>query len=113
MKHNITINVHADDNIKILGDGDQMVQLIMILCDNALKYSPENGTVSIGANKLDDGGVLVTVSDQGKGIPEEDIPFIWERFYKVENRIAAVFLEPVWGLLLPKKLFVSTAPVPR
>ena len=44
MKHNITINVHADDNIKILGDGDQMVQLIMILCDNALKYSPENGT---------------------------------------------------------------------
>jgi len=62
-----------------------MVQLIMILCDNALKYSPENGTVSVGANKLDDGSVLVTVSDQGKGIPEEDIPFIWERFYKVEK----------------------------
>ena len=85
VKNNVTINVHADDNIKILGDGDQMVQLIMILCDNALKYSPENGTVSIGANKLDDGSVLVTVSDQGKGIPEEDIPFIWERFYKVEK----------------------------
>lgn len=85
VKNNVTISVHADDNIKILGDGDQMVQLIMILCDNALKYSPENGTVSIGANKLDDGSVLVTVSDQGKGIPEEDIPFIWERFYKVEK----------------------------
>ena len=70
VKHNITINVHADDNIKILGDGDQMVQLIMILCDNALKYS-------------------------------------------LKNRIAAVFREPAWGLLLPKKLFVSTAPVPR
>ena len=61
VKNNVTINVHA------------------------LKYSPENGTVAVGANKLDDGSVLVTVSDQGKGIPEEDIPFIWERFYKVEK----------------------------
>lgn len=85
VKRNVVFNVHADDSIKILGDGDQMVQLIMILGDNALKYSPENGTVSIGANKLEDGSVLLTVQDQGKGIPEADIPFIWERFYKVEK----------------------------
>lgn len=85
LQSNVTINVHADDTIKILGDGDQMVQLIMILCDNALKYSPENGTVSIDANKLEDGSVLLSVTDQGKGIPQEDIPFIWERFYKVEK----------------------------
>ena len=85
VKNNVTFNVHADDTIKILGDGDQMVQLIMILCDNALKYSPKNGTVSVGANKLEDGSVLLTVADQGKGIPEEDIPFIWERFYKVDK----------------------------
>lgn len=85
VKRNIRFNIHADDTIKIMGDGDQMVQLIMILCDNALKYSPENGTVSLGANKLADGSVLVTVTDQGKGIPAEDIPFIWERFYKVEK----------------------------
>lgn len=85
VKNNVKFNIHADDTIKIWGDGDQMVQLIMILCDNALKYSPENGTVSVGANKLEDGSVLVTVADQGKGIPEEDIPFIWERFYKVEK----------------------------
>lgn len=62
-----------------------MVQLIMILGDNALKYSPENGIVSLDANKLEDGSVLVSVKDQGKGIPTEDIPFIWERFYKVEK----------------------------
>ena len=69
----------------ILGNGDQMVQLILILCDNALKYSPKNGTVSVCANKVSDGSVLVTVSDQGEGIPAEEIPFIWERFYKVEK----------------------------
>ena len=85
VKHKVIFNVHADESIKILGDGDQMVQLIMILGDNALKYSPENGTVSIGAKKLADGSVLLSVSDQGKGIPEVDIPFIWERFYKVEK----------------------------
>ena len=85
VKHKVIFNVHADESIKILGDGDQMVQLIMILGDNALKYSPENGTVSIGAKKLVNGSVLLSVSDQGKGIPEADIPFIWERFYKVEK----------------------------
>lgn len=84
-KQNIKFNVHADESIKILGNGDQMVQLILILSDNALKYSPENGTVSLGARRLDDGSVLLTVSDQGPGIPEEDIPFIWERFYKVDK----------------------------
>ena len=85
VKHNVKIDVKADEDIRILGNGDQMVQLILILCDNALKYSPKNGTVSVCANKVSDGSVLVTVSDQGEGIPAEEIPFIWERFYKVEK----------------------------
>lgn len=85
IEYKVKLCVHADDTIKILGNGDQMVQLIIILCDNALKYSPENGTVSIGACRLEDGSVLLTVTDQGKGIPEDEIPFIWERFYKVEK----------------------------
>ncbi len=83
--NNIKFSVQVDENIRILGNGDQMVQLVMILADNALKYSPENGTVSLGAKKLEDGSVMLTVSDEGPGIPEEDIPFIWERFYKVDK----------------------------
>ncbi len=83
--NNIKFSVHVNENIKILGNGDQMMQLVMILADNALKYSPENGTVSLGAKKLEDGSVMLTVSDEGPGIPEEDIPFIWERFYKVDK----------------------------
>lgn len=85
VKHNITFNVHADESIHVLGNGDQLVQLVLILSDNALKYSPENGTVSLGAKKLEDGSVLFTVADEGPGIPQEDIPFIWERFYKVDK----------------------------
>jgi signal transduction histidine kinase len=83
-KH-VEFSIDADENIKILGNGDQMVQLILILSDNALKYSPENSIISLGAKKLEDGSVLFTVKDQGPGIPEEDIPFIWERFYKVDK----------------------------
>jgi signal transduction histidine kinase len=83
-KH-VEFSVDADENIKILGDGDQMVQLILILSDNALKYSPENSIIFLSAKKLEDGSVLLCVRDQGPGIPEEDIPFIWERFYKVDK----------------------------
>ena len=83
-KH-VEFSVNADENIKILGNGDQMVQLILILSDNALKYSPENSIISLSAKKLEDGSVLLRVEDQGPGIPEEDIPFIWERFYKVDK----------------------------
>lgn len=83
-KH-VKFSIDADENIKILGNGDQMVQLILILSDNALKYSPENGIVSLGAKKLEDGSVLFTVKDEGPGIPPDDIPFIWERFYKVDK----------------------------
>ena len=62
-----------------------MVQLVLILSDNALKYSPENSIISLGAKKLEDGSVLFSVKDEGPGIPAEDIPFIWERFYKVDK----------------------------
>lgn len=81
----VKFEVNADAGIKILGDGDQIVRLVIILCDNALKYSPENGTVSVGAFRDSDGCAVFEVADQGKGIPEEELPFIWERFYKVEK----------------------------
>ncbi len=84
-KRNVRFNVQVDETLKVWGDGDQMVQLVLILSDNALKYSPENGTVSLCAKKLADGSAVFSVSDQGPGIPEEDIHFIWERFYKVDK----------------------------
>lgn len=85
VEKNVKFDLKLDQTIKILGNGDQMVQLILILSDNALKYSPENGIVSLCVSKNSDGSVLMTVSDQGPGIPEKDIPFIWERFYKVDK----------------------------
>ena len=49
VKRHVTLVIHADENIAVVGNGDQLVQLIMILGDNALKYSPDNGTISFTA----------------------------------------------------------------
>ena len=54
------------------------------LLDNALKYTPEGGRVAVGWG-VDDGQVLLTVSDTGIGIPEADLPRIFERFYRVDK----------------------------
>ncbi len=85
VRRHIKFNIQADDGVKVLGNGDQLVQLVLILCDNAMKYSPEDGTVSLSLRRQEDGSVLLRVHDEGPGIPEEDLAFIWERFYKVDK----------------------------
>ena len=85
VEKNVKLLVHVDEKIQIMGQGDQMVQLVLIIGDNALKYTPENGTVTFVTELQQDGSVKMTISDQGPGIPEEDLPFIWERFYKVDK----------------------------
>lgn len=85
IQNNVTIKFDAKEEYQILGDGDQLFQLILILTDNALKYSPQNGIVLISAYKTEEGCVALSVEDEGAGIPEEDIEFIWERFYMVEK----------------------------
>lgn len=85
IENNVEIKVEAKEEIRILGDGDQLLQLILILTDNALKYSPQNGIVLICAYKSEDDGVVLSVSDNGPGIPEEDVEFLWDRFYMVDK----------------------------
>ena len=85
IEKNIKLLLHVDEKVSILGNGDHMVQLVMILGDNALKYSPKDGTITFSTFVLDDGSVKMVIADQGPGIPEEDLPFIWERFYKVDK----------------------------
>lgn len=68
----------------ILGDGDRLTQLVLILMDNALKFTPSEGGIIASVTEVD-GKVVLTVSDTGDGIPPEDLPHIWERFYKVDK----------------------------
>lgn len=96
--------LHGAENIKILGNGDYLAQLMIILGDNALKYSPKNGTVSLDAYKLKDGSAVIAVTDQGPGIPQKELPFIWERFYKVEQSHCRKDVGSGLGLTIAKEI---------
>jgi two-component system, OmpR family, sensor kinase len=65
-------------------DRERLRQAISILLDNAVKYSPEGGRVTIGIVE-EDSSVRVEVADTGIGIPEDQIPHVFERFYRAEE----------------------------
>lgn len=72
----------------VSGDGDRLKQLLLILLDNALKYTPDGGRVTIEAEKvfgLDPPGVFIRVRDTGPGIPRDEQGRIFERFYRVDR----------------------------
>ncbi len=69
--------------VLVEGDRDQLKQLALILLDNALKYTPEGGTVSLEASRGLDGAEF-RVSDTGIGIPRADLERVFERFYRVD-----------------------------
>jgi two-component system phosphate regulon sensor histidine kinase PhoR len=75
----------------VLGDADQLLQVAQNLLDNAVKYGRDAGVVRLAA-ELASGprwparaGVVVTVADQGQGIPREHLPRLTERFYRVDT----------------------------
>jgi two-component system phosphate regulon sensor histidine kinase PhoR len=59
-------------------------QLFLILLDNAVTYTPAGGRVSMEVRRFDH-RVEVRVADTGAGIPEKDLPHVWERFYRVDK----------------------------
>ncbi len=63
------------------GDSDRLAQVVTNLIDNALRYTPTGGRVTVHVDR-GDGRVLVKVSDTGPGIAPEDIPFLFERFWR-------------------------------
>jgi len=65
----------------IVGDVGRLDQVLGNLVANALRHTPPGGTVSLGAQPLD-GGVRLTVKDTGVGIPPEDLPAVFDRFWK-------------------------------
>ena len=85
-KKSITLNIEpAAAEAEIFCDSEAMHQIVTNLLDNAIKYTPENGTVTIGARPATGETVEIYVRDTGIGIPEAEVPRLFERFYRVDK----------------------------
>lgn len=84
------IRVRADTPIELLADKDRLVQVMIILMENAIRHTPEDGVVSLTVDRAIDMEsqlpcARISVADTGTGIAAEHIPHLFERFYRVER----------------------------
>lgn len=71
-----------DGSATIHGDNDKLKQVILNLLSNAIKYTPSGGVIKLTGEILDE-EIVIHVSDNGIGIPQDSLPFIFEKFYRV------------------------------
>ena len=85
-KRNITLRFHpqAPKSLRVHADKAKIEQIVINLIANALKYGKEEGLVEIQFSDMDE-RVLVSISDNGMGIPQQDVERVFERFYRVDK----------------------------
>ncbi len=91
------------ESTPINADKDLIYQVVYNLVDNAIKFTNESGKISFKLEALEDSAVF-TVTNTGKGIPEKELPFVFERFYKVDKSRSAVKNSTGLGLYLVKTI---------
>jgi two-component system, OmpR family, sensor histidine kinase VicK len=79
-----TLQLNIDAEGQFTFDAARISQVVMILVDNAAKYSPA-GTPILLTSTSSDGNLVIEVTDRGPGIPRDDLPMVFERFYRVDK----------------------------
>ena len=83
-KKDIRISMISHNKVQIQLDQEKMQQCLLNIIGNAVKYTPEGGSVTIELSENRE-IVVIKITDTGIGIPEKDLPFIFDRFYRVDE----------------------------
>jgi two-component system phosphate regulon sensor histidine kinase PhoR len=105
----VGVTLHADVSaaVTVMADHDRLLQIVINLADNAVKYTPAGGAVTLRARPTADGRVELSVSDTGIGIPRADLPRITERFYRVDKARSRELGGTGLGLAIVKHLVLA------
>jgi two-component system, OmpR family, sensor kinase len=76
--------LNAAPDVVVSGDADRLRQVLLNVLENARKYTPEGGSVTIMMTQ-EDHSAIVSIADTGIGIPAEDVPHVWDRFYRIDQ----------------------------
>ena len=105
MTEGFDISLESDGYAEVFADRSMILQVIYNLINNAVNYGGEDKTVLVKQSFIDDGRfVRVSVIDRGEGIKKEDLPYIWDRYYKVDSVHRRASVGTGIGLSIVKKV---------
>jgi two-component system phosphate regulon sensor histidine kinase PhoR len=104
----VTVTAEVPPDLpEVSADRDRLAQVLINLVDNAVKYTPEGGSVTVTARRSDKLGIEVAVADTGIGIPPAELPRITERFYRVDKARSRELGGTGLGLAIVKHLVMA------
>ncbi len=81
----VLLETDVDGPVRLRGDNDRLRELLVVLTDNAIKYTDAGGKIRLQLRRTPGGKAVVRVSDTGRGIRTEELPHIFDRFYRVDK----------------------------